>query len=214
MPRSKPRGACLRNDSTRQRGALTKSSTGLTAEPRVANSQPLALRLYRLGCVLGSPLAPKVLARRLSRGKEHPKRLPERLGVTNIARPKGPLVWIHGASVGEMLAAVSLIERLRAQDFAVLVTSGTVTSAALAGAVRRIRFVAQSHLLLRGAQGSDDRHQWPLVGTLVRPMATRAAPHRGLAQLLRSVSYAVSSRCRALCQAWRAARERYWKSET
>src|SRR6516162_3891046 len=132
MPHSKPRGACLRNDSTRQRGALTKSSTGLTAEPRVANSQPLALRLYRLGCVLGSPLAPKVLARRLSRGKEHPKRLPERLGMTNIARPKGPLVWIHGASVGEMLAAVSLIERLRAQDFAVLVTSGTVTSAALA----------------------------------------------------------------------------------
>jgi 3-deoxy-D-manno-octulosonic-acid transferase len=98
----------------------------------VANSQPLALRLYRLGCVLGSPLAPKVLARRLSRGKEHPKRLPERLGMTNIARPKGPLVWIHGASVGEMLAAVSLIERLRAQDFAVLITSGTVTSAALA----------------------------------------------------------------------------------
>ena len=39
---------------------------------------------------------------------------------------------MHGASVGEMLAAVPLIERLRAQDFAVLVTSGTVTSAALA----------------------------------------------------------------------------------
>ena len=31
-----------------------------------------------------------------------------------------------------MLAVVPLIERLRAQDFAVLVTSGTVTSAALA----------------------------------------------------------------------------------
>ena len=39
---------------------------------------------------------------------------------------------MHGASVGEMLAVVPLIERLRAQDFAVLVTSGTVTSAALA----------------------------------------------------------------------------------
>src|SRR5262249_2815307 len=128
MLRSKPRGACLRNDSTRQRGALTKSSTGLAAEPHVANSQPLALRLYRLGCVLGSPLAPKVLARRLSRGKEHPKRLPERLGQTSIARPQGPLVWIHGASVGAMLAAVSRILPLRAQDFSALVTSCTVRS--------------------------------------------------------------------------------------
>jgi 3-deoxy-D-manno-octulosonic-acid transferase len=56
----------------------------------------------------------------------------ERLGRASIARPAGPLVWVHGASVGEMLAVISLIERLRAQHFAVLVTSGTVTSAALA----------------------------------------------------------------------------------
>lgn len=98
----------------------------------MADRLPLALRLYRLGCGLGSPLASKVLARRLSRGKEHPERLPERLGRASVARPNGPLVWVHGASVGEMLAAVSLIKRLREQDFAVLVTSGTVTSAALA----------------------------------------------------------------------------------
>jgi 3-deoxy-D-manno-octulosonic-acid transferase len=70
--------------------------------------------------------------RRQKRGKEHPERLRERLGQASVARPKGPLIWVHGASVGEMLAAVPLIERLRAQDFAVLVTSGTVTSAALA----------------------------------------------------------------------------------
>jgi len=93
---------------------------------------PLALRAYQLGSALGTPIASQLLARRQKRGKEHPERLRERLGQPSMPRPKGPLVWVHGASVGEMLATIALIERLRAQDFAVLVTSGTVTSAALA----------------------------------------------------------------------------------
>ena len=96
------------------------------------NTLPLALRAYQLGSALGTPIASQLLARRQKRGKEHPERLRERLGQPSMPRPKGPLVWVHGASVGEMLAAIVLIERLRAQDFAVLVTSGTVTSAALA----------------------------------------------------------------------------------
>ncbi|HEX3937744.1 MAG TPA: 3-deoxy-D-manno-octulosonic acid transferase [Xanthobacteraceae bacterium] len=93
---------------------------------------PLALRLYQLASAAGAPMAPQVLALRLYRGKEHPQRLAERRGEATLQRPAGPLIWVHGASVGEMLAAVPLIERLRAQNFAVLVTSGTVTSAALA----------------------------------------------------------------------------------
>jgi len=102
------------------------------AERSVPKTLPLALRAYQLGSALGTPIALQLLMRRQKRGKEHPERLKERLGQASIPRPKGPLIWVHGASVGEMLAAVSLIERLRAQNFAVLVTSGTVTSAALA----------------------------------------------------------------------------------
>jgi 3-deoxy-D-manno-octulosonic-acid transferase len=41
------------------------------------------------------------------------------------------LVWIHGASVGEVMAAAALIERLRALHMRILLTSGTVTSAAI-----------------------------------------------------------------------------------
>src|SRR5215472_13233133 len=132
MPRSKMRAVFSKTDSMQRRDALTSSSTARTAEPKVPNTLPLALRAYQLGSALGTPIASQLLIRRQKRGKEHPERLKERLGQASVARPTGPLIWVHGASVGEMLAAVPLIERLRAQDFAVLVTSGTVTSAALA----------------------------------------------------------------------------------
>ncbi len=93
---------------------------------------PLALRLYRLASAAAAPAAPRLLAWRRKRGKEHPERLWERCGRPSLPRPAGAMIWLHGASVGEMLAVIPLIERIRAQDFAVLVTSGTVTSAALA----------------------------------------------------------------------------------
>lgn len=92
---------------------------------------PATLAAYRRLSALAAPLAAPLIARRLKQGKEDPERLGERRGVASIERPSGPLIWIHGASVGEVLAAAGLIERLRALNVRILLTSGTVTSAAI-----------------------------------------------------------------------------------
>jgi 3-deoxy-D-manno-octulosonic-acid transferase len=91
----------------------------------------LPLKAWSLLGNLAQPLAPVWLRHRMARGKEEPARLGERLGAAGTDRPQGRLVWVHGASVGESLAALPLIETLMAGGFHVLATSGTVASAAM-----------------------------------------------------------------------------------
>lgn len=89
--------------------------------------------LYKAFMQLGEPVLNAFLTRRLKRGKENADRLGERRGVTDLKRPDGPLGWVHAASVGEAQSALILINRLleRHKDLHILLTTGTISSAAL-----------------------------------------------------------------------------------
>ncbi len=90
--------------------------------------------VYRGLTRLAAPFLRLLLKKRLADGKEQIERIGERHGVASQQRPAGSLLWIHGASVGELTAVLPLIEALTSQKLAdsLLVTSGTVTSARLA----------------------------------------------------------------------------------
>lgn len=94
----------------------------------------LVLGVYRHLARLLQPVSGVILRRRAAQGKEDPHRRGERLGVAAIARPAGPLIWLHAASVGETNAVIPVIMRLRQlrPTLACLLTTGTVTSARLA----------------------------------------------------------------------------------
>ncbi|MGO4851623.1 3-deoxy-D-manno-octulosonic acid transferase [Phaeovulum sp. W22_SRMD_FR3] len=89
--------------------------------------------IYRLLLSLAFPvLLLRLLLRRL-RGQETAQALAERLGGSTLPRPQGPLIWLHGASNGEVTSARGLIEGLRQArpEATLLISTNTATARAM-----------------------------------------------------------------------------------
>ncbi|SFI57602.1 3-deoxy-D-manno-octulosonic-acid transferase [Phyllobacterium sp. CL33Tsu] len=89
----------------------------------------LVLGTYRWIGAATFPIVGAYVAFRASKGKEERGRQGERYGVASVARPSGPLIWVHAASVGETSAVTPLVEAIVDMDIHVVLTTGTVTSA-------------------------------------------------------------------------------------
>lgn len=88
----------------------------------------MSLLLYRILKAVLSPFIFLLMAWRVFKGREEREHFHERLGHTDIKRPEGKLVWLHGASIGEVMSLQPVLRQLRnrAPTLTLLLTTGTV----------------------------------------------------------------------------------------
>ena len=88
----------------------------------------MIILLYKYLGIILIPLIKLNIFFRIFKGKENKVRFSERYGITSIERPRGEVIWIHAASIGEFKSADLLINSLY-KNYTILVTTTTLSAA-------------------------------------------------------------------------------------
>ena len=92
------------------------------------------LLIYKILSIVLLPLVILIIFFRIFQNKEINTRIKERFAFPSVKKPKGKIIWINASSIGEYLATISLIKKIRKikPKTKILLTTNTKTSALLA----------------------------------------------------------------------------------
>ncbi len=92
---------------------------------------PLTITLYKLFTRVFEFFSLPIFVLRAFKKKEEWSRKKERFGFINFENKKKKYIWFHAVSVGELLSILPLTKKLSENDFDILITTSTISSAKL-----------------------------------------------------------------------------------
>ena len=100
--------------------------------------------LYQIILSLFFLLYPIIIIFRILKKKEDKIRFKEKFGIPSKKRSGGKLIWFHGASIGEILSVIPLIEKYEKDKSInqILITSSTLSSSKV---LNRFKFKKTIH---------------------------------------------------------------------
>ena len=111
-------------------------------------STPFLIIIYKVFTHLLSLFTWIIFIIRTIRKKEEWIRRKERFGIVDIDKKSNNYIWFHAASVGELLSIQPIVKKLLNENYDILITTTTVSSAKLFKKIYPMAFSINTYLMM------------------------------------------------------------------